>query len=470
MEATSQSGPEAPQTTNRSAWVRLARSQVRRVRFGWWLASWNGMFLGTAVFLAAVILVARTMNREALSGIFSGPTGLYHACLCGGVLLAIILAALMRSRRHALSTEDGLHDLDRRLGLHNRLGSASAGVGSWPSFAPVTREQLGWKWRWSAVLAPTLAGLISLVFALLLPLPVLLEEPAPLPPQGPAALEKMEEWLETLSEEQLVEEPKIEELAEKIDQLQQQDPEDWFSHASLEATDNLEESLGKDIREMARNLDALERSLADLASLGAQDNPDAKAEALQAIEKALEALSQQGLPLDESIMKQLGKTPGIDPAQLARSLAGLSKEQMQSLQEKLGKGSQAIGSLEGLPSLEDDPTISKGQLVWGKGDGTTPGQGGVDRGPGTAPITFGDPQDLGTNLAERVTNDDLSRATPAELLALGQTEHDKDPTVLDSRTGGATATTGSGGEAVWKEGGLMPEEKALLKRWFQASE
>jgi hypothetical protein len=470
MEAISRSEPEARQTTNQSAWLRLARSQVRRVRFGWWLASWNGMFLGTAVFLAAVILIARTVNRQALSGIFSGPAGLYHACLCGGVILAMILAALIRSRRHALSTEDGLHDLDRRLGLHNRLGSASAGVGSWPSFAPVTRERLGWNWRWSAVLAPTLAGLISLVFALLLPLPAVLEEPAPLPPQGPAALEKMEEWLETLSEEQIVEEPKIEELAKKIDQLQQQDPEEWFSHASLEATDNLEESLGKDIREMARNLDALERSLADLASLGPQENPDARAESLQAIEQALEALSQQGLPLDESMMKQLGKTPGIDPAQLARNLAGLSKEQMQSLREKLGKGSQALGSLEGLPSLEDDPSIGEGQICTGEGIGTMPGQGGVQRGPGTAPITFGDPKDLGTTLAERLTNDDLSRATPAELLALGLTEHDKDPTVLGSHTGGSTATTGSGGEAVWKEGGLLPEEKALLKRWFHTAE
>ncbi len=468
MEGTSRKEPEARQKTHRSAWLRLAKAQMRRVRFGWWLASWNSMFLGTAVLMAAVILVARTMNRDALSGFFSGPTGLYYGFLFGGVLLAIMLAALVRGRRYDLSTEDGLHDLDRRLGLHNRLGSAAAGVGGWPDFTPVASDRLGWKWRWSVVLSPTLAGLFSLVFALLLPLPPVLEKPAPLPPQGPAALEKMEEWLETLSEEQLVDEPKIEELAEKIDQLQQQDPEDWFSHASLEATDNLEESLGKDIREMARNLDALERSLADLASLGAQDNPDAKAEAFQAMEEALEALSQQGLPLDESMMKQLGKTPGIDPAQLAQSMAGLSKEQMQSLREQLGKGSKALGSLAGLPSLEDDPSIGEGQIVSGRKP--SPGQGGVDRGPGTAPITFGDTNDLGTTLAERLSNDDLSRATPAELLALGLTEHDKDPTVLGSRIGGTTTTTGSGGEAVWKEGGLRPEEKALLKRWFQAAE
>jgi len=459
---------EAGQLSRRSAWLRLARSQVRRVRFGWWLTSWNGMFLGAAIFLAVVVLVARTMDRDALSGIFSGPTGLYYGCLVGGVFLAITLAASVRSRRHSLAAQDGLHDLDLRLGLHNRLGSAAAGVGTWPPFEPVARERLGWQWRWPAVLAPTLAGVVSVAFALLLPLPDPVDGPAPLPPQGPAALEKMEEWLETLSEEQLVEEPKIEELAEKIDQLQQQDPEDWFSHASLEATDNLEESLGKDIREMARNLDALERSLADLASLGAQENPDAKARALQAMEAALEALSQQGLPLDEAMLKQLGKTPGLDPAQLSQSLAGLSKEQMQALREKLGKGSQALGSLEGLPSLENDPSIGEYQIL--AGTGTIPGQGGVDRGPGTAPITFGDEKDLGTNLAERVANDDLSRATPAELLALGQTEHDKDPTDLGSRVGGAAASSGTGGEAVWKEGGLLPEEKALLKRWFQAAE
>ena len=74
--------------------------------------------------------------------------------------------------------------------------------------------------------------------------------------------------------------------------------------------------------------------------------------------------------------------------------------------------------------------------------------------------------DLKTNNIEGVKGEDLSRAVPGEVLGVGETEHDDEQVASVRQEGGQLSKKASGGEAVWKES-LMPEEKALLKRYFK---
>ena len=94
------------------------------------------------------------------------------------------------------------------------------------------------------------------------------------------------------------------------------------------------------------------------------------------------------------------------------------------------------------------------------------GRGGIDRGRGDAPMFFGDEQDLKTENIEGVSGDDLKRAVPADVLGLGITEHDDEQNPSVRQAGGTLSNKAAGGEAVWRES-LMPEEKALLKRYFK---
>lgn len=94
------------------------------------------------------------------------------------------------------------------------------------------------------------------------------------------------------------------------------------------------------------------------------------------------------------------------------------------------------------------------------------GRGGINRGRGDTPMFYGDEQDLGTNNLERVSNPDLSRATPGDVLGLGETEHDDEKAASKRQAGGEISGRGQGGDAIWRDV-LMPEEKAALKRYFK---
>ncbi len=80
----------------------------------------------------------------------------------------------------------------------------------------------------------------------------------------PGAWEQMEDWLATLEESGVVEEEMIEELEGRIEEFRDQPEDEWFSHSSLEATDTLQDSLGMQIRDLAAEMNTLERDLSAL--------------------------------------------------------------------------------------------------------------------------------------------------------------------------------------------------------------
>ncbi|MEM7698290.1 MAG: hypothetical protein AAF236_07805, partial [Verrucomicrobiota bacterium] len=281
------------------------------------------------------------------------------------------------------------------------------------------------------------------------------------PATEPSAWEQMDEWLDVLEDENLIEESSLEELRENISELRQQPEEEWFSHSSLEATDNLRETLGQDIRDLASDLDTLERDLAALQQHGQQMSEEAKQKTLEEYDEALDGLSSNGMEVNESLREQLGE---IDPSQLGQQQGQqMSSEQMEQLQQQLSEGSEALGSMEGLPDLQDAPFQNPGDEMMPMAQG---GAGGIDEETGQAPLFFGEEQDLGTDQVEGVSNQDFSRASLGELLEIGETQHRVDESSGGSRTGGAAASNGSGGDAVWRES-LMPSEQAVLKRYFK---
>lgn len=436
-------------------WTRRASSLARRVNLGWWLERFNGLVIASLMLFALTVLGLRTFQKTALSLT-------WVAASLGLLLVVIALVAWIFSKRRFIGMNEGLVRLDDRLHLNNRLISASRQVGGWPEYPAEKSGEADFRWSRARALPPGLLAMALVAVAWFVPIPksALNDQVAPV---EPGAWEQMEDWLATLEDEELIDESTIEELENKIEELREQPEEEWFSHSSLEATDTLVDSLGKQLRDLASEMATLDRNISALKGFSTEMSEAAKQQRMQELEEALEALEGNGLAVNEALLKQLKQ---IDPSQLGKeTMGGLSAEQMKALQAQLQKGSGALGSLEGLPSMADDPSLQA--LGLGEGEGMQPGKGGIDRGRGDAPLFFGDKEDnLGTSRIEQVTNEDFSKATIGEVLGLGETERELDKTAVGLRAGGAVVSTGQGGDAVSRET-LRPDEQAVLKRYFK---
>ncbi len=437
-------------------WRRRAASLSRRFNFGWWLERFNALSFAGLLLGAVALLVLRTWRPDG-----------FDPLLPGGILAIVLVifagGAYWAGRKHFVGTEAGLIRLDDRLGLNNRLISAASQVGQWPEYSASERGPADFRWNVGRSLLPGLVALALVGAAWWIPIPERSGKPVPV--VEPGAWEQIEDWLAALEESGLVEEEVIEDLEGRVEEFRNQPEEEWFSHSSLEATDTLQESLGMQIRDLAEEMNTLERDLSALKTFSGERSEEAREQIKREMEEALDALEGGGLPLDQALRKQLGK---IDPAQLGKdTLSGLSKEELEGLQKQLRKGTGALGAMEGLPDLGQGEMPGEGQGGVGEGMEKGLGKGGVDRGRGDAPLFFGDKEDnLGTTKLERVENEDLSKATIGEVLGIGETEREIDKTAAGPVAGGGVGSMGRGGEAVSRET-LLPDEQAVLKRYFK---
>lgn len=441
-------------TAEERFWTRRAATLAGRVNLGWWLYRFNGLAVVSLLIFSLSLLVLRTYRSVFLTG----------SVVVGSLSVVVFLIALLAwfcSRENHIGTEEGLARLDDRLNLHNRLCAAYHGIGSWPG----RRTDLStatFHWKYGKAILPSVLSLALVATAWYLP--VKRSAPGAMhAPVAPGAWERMEDWLATLEEEDLIEESSIEEGRSRIEELRDQPEEDWFSHSSLEATDTLEETLGRQMREMAAEMAVLDRNISALKNSPVPQSEAMREQNLKEFSEALDALSGNGLAMNEAMMRQL---QGIDPSRLGRETSsGLSPERLQALQDQMRKGAARLGSLEGLPPLGEEFSLEQGSGM--EGEGMNPGRGGVERGRGGAPLFYGDKEDdLATKNLEAITNEDFSRATPGEVLGLGETEREIDQTPAGLRPGGGILSTGQGGDAVSRET-LRPDEQAVLKRYFK---
>ena len=435
-----------------TAWMQQAGRTRRKVNTGWWLARAMPLLVIAGLAGFAVIFVLRSRGLDL-------PWQRVWPWAAGGGAFLMVAGWLM-ARRQFISTAQALVRLESELRLHNALTVAAAGRGAWPAL--IQKADDGWRWRWQTVGGPFAAYAGSLALALWLP--VAQEAEAKAPVVEPQAWGQMESWMEKLQEEQIVTEEEKEEQLAKISDLRDQPPEKWFSHESLNAGDTLKEQLQRDIQKLAQDLSTAERSLNALQNYADQLSVAAKEQLLKDFDQALADMKANALEIDPKLMEALA---GIDP----KDLKGLSKEQMDQLRESMKKKASECNGLCENPGFlgdgegEDDKLAEMLGKMEGEGEG--PGNGGITRGPGTAPLTLSkEENDFGTNKTEAVSNTDLSRARVGDLMAIQDGKHEVDKTSAGPQAAGAVQNTGEGGQQVWRES-LTPEEKAVLKRVFR---
>ena len=431
-------------------WTRWAKSVSRRINLGWWWQKTSLISAATLLVIALAILCLRSIRSTEFQSV-------ELAIGVGATLLLAGAVGWILSRNRFVGVGEGFVRLDERLQMCNQLATASAGVGKWPDFSTPDPDRVGLRWNWAVAVLPVLFALGIVTSAVFVPIPerdidekIVTNEPRP--------WEQMKDWLATLEEEEVIDESSLEKFEEKIEELRNQPEEDWYGHASMEATDTLKDSLGREIRDVADAMEALDRNLATLKEFSAQLSEESRDRLLQEFQEALELLDQSGLEMSQAMREKLA---GIDPKDLAEGTLGqMSAEDLKNLQKRLGEASEKLGSMEGLPAKGEGEMLA---VV----PGMQPGQGEIRRGRGDAPMFFGEEDNLGTENLEDVNNTDLSRAALGELVGVGETEREIDETTAGAVAGGNVSSTGRGGDAVWRDEALLPDEKALLKRYFK---
>lgn len=314
-------------------WRHEAGRVSRRVNAGWFFQNLAPFFVWGGIVLTVLILFARTVRPEAASPV--------NALIVLAVYLAgVAPVAFAMARRRFISCREGLVRLEDRLGLNNALTSAERGLGKWPpaSGRKQVQASAGLEWNRRVLLLPVFAMMVLVAASIWVPIPDLGASQTSGPSNEPMAWSQMEDWISELDEEQLIDEGVLDELQEKIDELRAEPEEEWFSHNSMEATDSLKESFGKNLQDIAANLQALDRNLSVLEKFSGEMSTDARDRLTREYADALRDLGLNNLKLDPELMKQL---ESMDLAQLtAPPMDSMTKEQLDQLKERLQSGGQ----------------------------------------------------------------------------------------------------------------------------------
>ena len=307
------------------AWDARARAALRKVNLGWFLQILAPPLVVSALCGACAVLLLR---RELPAFPWAG--ALVWAALALALLLLLCWAA---ARRRFEKKETALVRLEAAMGLNNSLTAARQGLAPWPA-PPAAPARDGTRWHWPRLLVPPLAALALLALSFILPVSAK-PDPRSTPPEQPRSWQDLENSLDSLRENNTVEDEYIEKLEKQIDQLRQEDPQDWFSHSSLEASDELKKAHLNSTRELQRNLQRAERNLNTLKKHGDNLTPAQKERLMGELDQALQQMQQGALKPNKELLDQLGQ---IDP----KNLGNLSQEQLDQLRQNMRQHAQQL--------------------------------------------------------------------------------------------------------------------------------
>jgi hypothetical protein len=464
---------EIPPENTGSVWFRHARQVARKVNLGWWLQSLSTPLVVTGLAgSCALLLVRRSSASPALWMLASGATG---------VVLAIALICWLMARRSFEKPDQSLVRIEAAMKLRNSLSAAKAGVTPWP--AVPAKVDAGLDWRWQRVIVPPLATICFLTAGLVIPISAG-GRPAAAPSDEPLAWQNIEADLKRLEENKdVIDESYIEEMKKQVDELKEQDQQEWFSHSSLEATDSLKQQHASNLEKMERELGRADKAIGDLQKNADGMTPAQKEGLKNQLDEALKNLQNSALKPNSKLMDQL---KGLDP----KALGQMDPDKLKQLKDSMKKAAQAAkdcqsdgkGDGDGKSDqwndeLNDGNGNGDGKDGQGNGDGNGDGEGdqngngagsgAPDRGPGHSAGMLGKEHDkTKTGDLTGIDSKDLSHALPGDLLELQNGEHDVDKSTHGPQAGGATNASGTGGDRVWKES-LDPAEQKALKKFFE---
>ena len=364
----------------RAHWTSRIRALRRRLIVGAYLDCARGPLVWTGLGAAIALIAARLLHQETAAS-FTLALWLPAALAIGAARLA--LRGLPRISEARVRLEEHHH-------LHSALSAAEEGLAPWP--APVASPAAsGLRFRlarWSGAPSFTLLAVLLAVW-----MPVAADTQTPTPLARPPALDALESLTAEVKQAEWVEPAAADALQEKVEELAAQPPEGWFSQGSLEAAESLLEKAADGLAMTAESLDAATRAVEALGDPSGVLGEQSQLDAANRLATALRGMDPSILPASEAMRRALEAA--------ARDPRSLSPEQMQRLLEAVRNNAAAARALaatgHGMLQLRRETEEQAEQRRARKGSdgagepGEGPGSGGIQRGPGTAPITLLDP-------------------------------------------------------------------------------
>ena len=423
-------------------WRKAARRLRFRLNFAWWYQALVWPLLAAAVISGGVAIASRRFRW-----------GLEDGQVLWNILIALIAAAGLfawhRACRNWLTEEESLVRLEADLELKNALSTAEAGRGSWPAF---NRDKV-LQWRPQKILFP-FVGAVAVVligFAIpILPIEMLKAQ------NKPYIWDRLQDDLVQLVAEEMIQEDYAKQMNERLKELAEQDPGDWFSAASLEATDSLRQAHEREMNRLQRDLMDVEQMLRKPGQEGLTD--ERREQLRQQFDKAMEGLRNGQMKPNDDLMNNLAEAG-------KKGLGSLSEQQQKALQNRLRKLAKGLSERKQSGSgYSNEPGTGESP---GEELGPGPGQGEPKRGPGDGGNLFGqESPDLKPEKFKSLEDQKKQEPNPGDLLNLDEIEHDKDLEKKRPTTSGGAKSEGLGGDRVWKDR-LDPAEQRSLKSFFE---
>ncbi|MCP5534742.1 MAG: hypothetical protein H7A51_00735 [Akkermansiaceae bacterium] len=436
-------------------WHQIAGNTARRINLGWWLQTLaTPLLVSSLVIACAVLITRRELNTLPWLALAAGT---------GGIIAVTGILSWLAARSRFETTTQSLVRIEATMKLRNALTAADHGIAPWPE-VPGTIDD-GVHWHWQRLLPPIVGALLIVTCGFIIPVHAKSNHKPQ--QQEPSAWSEIDTSLDQLDNQEVVQEEYIDEMRKKLEKLREQSQDDWFSHSSLEATDNLKQNHQTEQENLKSNLQRAERSLNALQNQAAKMNAEQKQRLLNEFDQAVKKMQQGDMKPNKELLEQLKK---IDPKELNQLTPG----QLDQLRENMRKHARNLnpGQQQG-----NQPGQGEGEDDWmndfedgdGDGDGENDegGRGGIDRGPGHAPRPLGkEHDDTGAGKHEGLKSEDQRNALPGDLLETNDAEHDVDQSKTGPTAGGSVAGKGTGGDRVWKDT-LLPNEKKAMKKFFE---
>jgi len=401
----------------------------------------------------------------------------------GGLAVACGVASIYAVRRRpSVAAVAAL--MDARLAGGGLIMATEAGqAGGWGA----TEARLVPRWRGRVPGLVFLAALSFLVLAATVPLAgsnPFVERPLEIE----ALVEQMEERVELLEEIGLIEEEQAEEWTTLMHALRQEssgtDPA-----ATWEALDQLAERFedAAAVEVMSRRWEVQKREELIAALKAAMQAYDENREAADAARKELSDLLAKAAEKNPNLKALLESLPqfGTQPVMagclsqeearmLAERLAQMTEEDLQRMQQMLQQGlcqsldCQRPGGAEALKKfLAENPGCTNLMMC----AGISPGGGyGVNRGPGTAPISWlGETSEEGVDFKEQMLpTSKLDSLANSELVGESLGAPEADASAAGSTGGGLEASQTSDSAATVHA--VLPRHRGAVDRFFMRNE
>lgn len=420
-------------------WLARAKRTAGLVNFAWTLDKLATPLLVASVGLAASILAARIRGLEI---------GMWHLNAAWPALGCAFAIAWIRARGNYETRAQALVRIETALGLHNALSAAREGAAPWPIPSSGRWDRAcGLRWGWRQLTIAPMLSISTVLAAMWLPVQSG-SVAANAPPGQPMAWSQLDQELDALMEAAVIEETSLDRTRKRLDQLRSRDPDEWFSHASMEATDALLEAHRGEIARfgeaLARGADAVE-GMRDTAA-------EARIREFEDYRSALRDLADGEMKPNATLREQLEG--------LTKQIPGeLTPEQLERLRDQLHDACDALRNAQG-PADPDAEHLAEGRPIPGNGD--PEGDEGHDPGVLGAPTALEMADGEITPLAAR----DLSRAALGDLLETRDRPHEPNETnPQPPHDGGTAAATGRGGDRIWRDS-LDPAEQRTLRNYF----